>query len=334
MSDKKKTTLEDVQDAVEYDDLDKWDLLLDPKEAVFAPVFEDGIDGRLTHPMLVEKGYDDGLELNPWARQQLCTRLGIPRKYLEKCSPSLQSEQLNYWMTENFVSDQKSMFLRCRGGSVRGILSDKYTPVDNIELVKIMGEALEVQAPDIDSFSIGETSMHVRMSYVEDDNFQVMKDDPFGRGFHITNSEVGAARVGIFTSILRLVCTNGLIAWQKDGDEKGRIHVGRDKEEILEWFTLHALDAAQEFDAMIANLSSARSEKVEINEAIPQIEADLKLSAASVLALMEHYAFDDISPAGTRYRVVNAMTRLAKDMGTYDRRFEVESYASRYLMVM
>jgi len=140
------------------------------------------------------------------AQRSISNRLGIPYPYLRRCPPDVQALNLNHWITKE-KNDQ--LLFRFDGHDVRALFTTKYIPVDNFEVCERLdslgyGPDTEVQChldPEFMSLSIPDGAKAFDIN-----------GDKFKPGISISNSEVGLASLSIAAFVLRLVCTNGMVA--------------------------------------------------------------------------------------------------------------------------
>jgi hypothetical protein len=145
-------------------------------------------------------------QVRPVAQRSLANRLGIPYPYLRRCPSDVQAMNLNHRITKE--RNEKLLF-RFDGQDVRALFTTKYIPVDNFEVCERLdslgyGPDTEVQChldPEFMSLSIPDGK-----------NAFDIDGDKFKPGISISNSEVGLASLSISAFVLRLVCTNGLVA--------------------------------------------------------------------------------------------------------------------------
>ena len=144
--------------------------------------------------------------LRPVAQRSISNRLGIPYPYLTRCPSDVQALNLNHWI-QHEKNDQ--LLFRFDGDAVRAVFTTKYIPVDNFEVMERLDSLgykpeTEVQChldPEFMSLSIpdGQKAFDIN-------------GDKFKPGISISNSEVGLASLSIAAYVLRLICTNGLVA--------------------------------------------------------------------------------------------------------------------------
>jgi len=144
----------------------------------------------------------------PSAQRLLANRLRVPFSYLVRCPQELQAENLNYWI-EREARIRQSLFCRFAGNDVRAVFTERYTAIDNMEVLTKMLEygfspSMEIQlALDND--------MMVLKVPEYDRQFSIFGDDKIVPGISIANSEVGVLALSIEAFYYRLICTNGMI---------------------------------------------------------------------------------------------------------------------------
>jgi hypothetical protein len=189
----KLTTLGKVFDRVDEMSAGCYDLNIDVPDVSFDNLDVLRIAGE-PHPV------------RPVAQRSISNRLGIPYPYLRRCPPDVQAMNLNHWITKE--KNEKLLF-RFDGQDVRALFTTKYIPVDNFEVCERLdslgyGLDTEVQChldPEFMSLSIPDGAKAFDIN-----------GDRFKPGISISNSEVGLASLSISAFVLRLVCTNGLVA--------------------------------------------------------------------------------------------------------------------------
>jgi hypothetical protein len=84
-----------------------------------------------------------GVEVLPQAQRLLSNRLRVPFTYLERCPAELQAENLNHWLKEE-RKQRETFFLRFDGQKyVRAVFTDRYTAIDNREILSKMLDAVD-----------------------------------------------------------------------------------------------------------------------------------------------------------------------------------------------
>ena len=159
------------------------------------------------------------------ALSQICQKLKVPpTRYMRACPPELRATNLNHW--QRGLGDG-NWFIRTNGGSVRGVLSDQYVPLDNSE---VLGTGAEIFKGD------HITSYKLIRPTVTADNMWVrilLRDNVgqnYGIGIVVGNDEIGRGSCKVLPFVQRHSCTNSTV-WQEGGYEQR--HVGRRAREAM-----------------------------------------------------------------------------------------------------
>src|SRR5690606_266244 len=117
-------------------------------------------DGRILLPEL-------GLfKLNNWSTTQLAQKVGIPVKYIKNCPPELQALNFNHWLQNSEEAATEYNFrMRSDKSMMRGVMTDKYTPFDDHEILDILNRIFTNNMGNIDVewFHQDETGFHLRI---------------------------------------------------------------------------------------------------------------------------------------------------------------------------
>jgi hypothetical protein len=281
------TTLEKVWNRVNEQSQNCWDSLI-PIEAVHFEDLETIRIGNDTHP------------LKPIAQREAAYRLGIPLQYLRKCSADLQAYNLNHWMEKE---RNEKLFFRFDGNAVRALFTPKYTPIDHKEILK----KLELFGYD------SETPVQCHL----DDEFLLLNipdgektftlpgNDRMQPGISIANSEVGLSALSISAFVLRLICTNGLIA--KTDVTNSYRHISH---RILNEFPAVLNQITQDMD------KQRRSWAISVESPVNNPEATLKsFNRQFQLKEAEQQAVEwawPLEAGDTLFHIVNAYTHAAQ----------------------
>jgi len=144
--------------------------------------------------------------LRPVAQRSISNRLGIPYPYLTRCPADVQAMNLNHWIKHE-KNDQ--LLFRFDGKEVRAMFTTKYIPVDNFEVMERL-DSLGYK-PETPVQCHLDTEF-MSLSIPDGQKAFDINGDKFKPGISISNSEVGLASLSIAAFVLRLVCTNGLVA--------------------------------------------------------------------------------------------------------------------------
>jgi len=149
---------------------------------------------------------DEHHTLRTMAQRSIAWRLGIPFNYLQKCPPELQAEQMNFWIRHE---KREQLFLRFDGMDVRAVFTPRYKPVDNFEVLARLDEMGYGPDTQVQCHLDGEFML---LSIPDGKRSFKINGDKMTPGISISNSEVGLACLSVSAFLLRLICTNGLLA--------------------------------------------------------------------------------------------------------------------------
>lgn len=296
---------------------------------------------------------------------QIAARVGIPRDYADRMrqqAPGLLCQNVNHW----FANKPERRMLRTlnNGASVaRAFLSDRYRCLDNFDMFAAVMPKLQAAGCEIHSAEITETRFYIQASTpkiqaIIDQHVKIGTHNRIQRtvqaGVIIGNSEVGCGSIWVDPIMFDLVCTNGLILQRT----LKRHHVGRRNEgeifgdestaELFSDETRKLDDKA--FWAKVSDVVTASLDEIKFNDNIERLRRlqghELAKDATQVpkvveavadkLDLMEqekanlllHFAQGgDFS----QYGLVNAVTRTAEDVESYDRAVELERLGGKVM---
>jgi hypothetical protein len=319
-----RNTFDDVQGQVEADDAGKWDQIVPCRTVTME-------HGRLLVP---GTDFEGGLSLSPWAQGQLCSRLGLPAAYFKKCPPHLQDANFNHWNWHREVGNQlkakdwdpdEAWMLRGKGTSVRGVLTPKYTKLDNAQLLSAILPFLTGKNFQVGLVQVNPESFHLRLI----DPFvsrYVLPGDKLMVGIHIANSEVGLRAVTVDALVFREICTNGLIRRinQKSLLHQRHLHVSEPRfADMLGEAFQEAIAVAAGFIEQMA--MATRTPITDPNKAIERLAGLWNLSKQTVELIK--FALYGEKNQDSLYGLINAVTQVAQQFAI-EQRFEMETLAS------
>jgi hypothetical protein len=288
-----------------------------------------------------------GKELNDfhvtdWALGQLSYKLeaGLPIRYLRKCPPALQAVNVNHWIQK--FEENKDKFnpwlVRTQSGQnsgiVRGLLSERYSPFDDHEIMNIIHQFLgDSQAnTDVKWWYRDDTGFHLRVVF--DDLTTTIGTTPDGTpdvhkvGLHIENSEVGKKSLKITPLIWRLVCSNGMMGWATDGDIFKQRHLYLKPHEMYGRVVEAIGNALKVGDASIEKLVQAKETPVENPlDVIAKLSEKYKYSKEFTEKAQGKFMEEEGNNA---FYVLQAFTRACQDSGA-DFRTGVETDSTKML---
>jgi len=325
------TSFEQVREQVTADDAGKWDTLVAREHLVLK-------DGALTVPLDDCGEHIESLTPTAWATGQFCQRLGIPVSYFRRCPTVLQDMQANFWLknppveengrkgriTRNESAGQKSeqWLLRARYGSLRAVLSERYTRLDNEALLGSVQQVLNTassQGFDIKWFDLGDESLHLRLVDPTVGK-EALPDDRLMAGVHIANSEVGKRAVTVDAMVFRLVCTNGLIRLVKGKSLLHQRHIHVAQEQFADALETAVAEALKTSAGFMEQLAFATREPVkDVEETLSRIAKHWSLSQSTQEQMKRSLLAERPDQQETLYGMVNALTNAAQLLPADDR---------------
>ena len=294
-------------------------------------VLDDGVDQ--TEPLAIQET----------AHRQMGTHLGIPWRYYEKMlqeEPSLLAHNVNRWLHRG---EPAQRMLRTLDGKARAFLSNRYRPIDNLEITAaVLPIIREMQGARFESCSLTENYLYLKVVNPRLTG-EVRLGDVVQAGIVISNSETGLGAVNVQPLVYRLACLNGMVV--NDASTRSRRnHVGR-VNSTEENFALYSQETLEQDgkafmmklqDTVRAAVDEARFAKV-LDTMRKSTEA--KLDTTDIPALVKltgsNFSLTDAEGKGvlqhllegadyTLYGLANAVTRYSQDVESYERATELE----------
>ena len=271
--------------------------------------------------------------LTEWAHTQLAEKMGIPMKYynrmLEAQRFGLLADNVNAW-----IHEKEQRLIRILDGNVRAILSDRYRPMDNYDLLFAALEEFKQHGVDIHRCDLSETNMYVKVIQPHEIR-EIKENDKVVPGLVLSNSEVGSGGLKVEPFMLRLVCSNGLIGEQVIR----KVHIGerrdagdiwsddtiRKKDEVL-WSEVKDVIKAS-FDPTIFGEwveKLKRGTEVEVESpttAVDSVAAKYNITEDKKNDLLDFFTTQE---APTQWGLANAITRSAQQEDKAENQVELE----------
>lgn len=278
--------------------------------------------------------------ITPLARRQLAEKLKIPYTYFERMrhdQPVLLDRNVNTWLQ----SEDDRRMIRTLDGHVRAVLSDRYRRLDNFDLAESVLPILQ-QLPEVkfESVELTDTRMYLKV-VTPRLKYEMTPGDIVQAGVVITNSEVGQGTLSVQPLLYRLVCRNGLIAWDRS---LRKTHVGRaqgaedDGVTVYRDDTLRADDKA--FFLKVRDVVQAAVSETTFRQMAQKMQKTLHIPligdpVKTVEVLANRYDLTDTERSGvlrhlitegdlSGYGLVNAVTHFSQEVEDYDRATDFE----------
>ena len=319
----------EVQERIETDDEGKWDQLIERDEMRMQ-------EGRLRFPRLYRADVPQGLSLTRWAETQLCQRLSIPAAYHRRCPLRLQDEQVNHWLHRELEpedgqspSKPERWLLRAKGEALRGILSERYSKMNNAEVFQSL-EPLVNSQYEVQWLAITEESWHLRLVDPKLSR-DVLPGDRVIAGLHIANSEVGKRSVTVDALVYRLVCENGLVRLVKGRSLLHQRHVGITSARLELGIGKAIKEAIIQGTGFMERMTWATKEPLKnVEEAISLVGESWGLSDLVQTQVKTSLLQERSGQQETLYGLVNAFTNVAQTLQPDDR-YSLEALAGHLL---
>lgn len=323
-------TLAQVREHVLSDDSGKWDTPVPSRNLTLH-------GGRLIFPEAQDRGFELGLTPTPWARMQMCQKLGIPTAYFKRCPAHLQDAQFNHWKehpAESEAADSpnrdSAWLLRAKDSLVRGVLSERYARLDNAQVLDALHPLAAASRFQVGWFALSSESLHLRL--VDPGLARaVLPGDDLMVGVHVANSEVGKRAVTVDAMVFRLICTNGLIrkVAGKSLLYQRHLHVSTPRfAEALAAALREALTVAAGFIDQMAR--ATRTPVPDVEGTITALAARWSLSETTQELMKLSLLGESASQQETLYGLVNALTNAAQRL-PIDERYDLEVLAGSLL---
>jgi len=294
------------------------------------------------------KSMNISFDFTEHAFSQLCLKLGMPVRYMRKCfeeDTDLFDTHVNYWL---FKAEESNVLFRTRGNTIRAILSDKYSILDNIEVFNALYSVM------LDNAVVSPSGKHekskilladradlwdirVKDFYMNEDYFQIRcvfpkifylgkrKKDPCYLGVNILNSETGCKKVTIEIVIWRQICSNGLIIAEKQEMLFSQRHLYVKKGDLPILF----------YDALGLAVENGNKylEAFKASKELEYEDDEIKDTVSTILVGQPKEYIERVRLAleePTTFGIINAITLTAQSL-PFERRYEMERLAGSLL---
>jgi hypothetical protein len=279
---------------------------------------------------------------------QIAERLGIPTKYyreMQQKAPILLANNVNHWLG---ATSERRM-IRGLNDTARAFLSDRYHRIDNEHVMEtILPVLMDAGDIQVQSCEVTESRLYLKAtsrSVVGEVKGSKRVGDFVEAGVLITNSEIGLGSLSIKPFMHFLACTNGMV---RDGLKFTKYHVGAkasgddlflsDATKSLEDQAVlsrvrDVLRGCMQLDLLqrdIELMELAQQQRItgDVPKVIEAIGETLQLNQTERSGILRNLIESgDLS----RYSLMNAITRHAQDVDSYDRATEIETLGGRVL---
>lgn len=286
-------------------------------------------------------------DINQTAHNQIAEHCGIPKPYYNRMMnvPHLLAHNVNHW----FHTGNDKRMVRTLDDKARAFLSNKYRPLDNVDLAEAVLPVIMDHKWSVKSCEITEQKLYIKV--VSDQITAEIPQDHMLRsgsahivhpGLVITNSEIGMGRLQCTPTLHWEHCLNLALM---DELGMGRNHVGKRDERFGDIASEFFKDETRKMDdtafwmkirdvvqatlnetifmQMVDKFIQAKSARIE-GDPVKVIEVTAKqyqLNEPERVSILKHLIEGaDLSA----YGLSNAITRASQDVDSYDRATELE----------
>lgn len=294
--------------------------------------------------------------INDLAHRQLGDHVGVPAKYYDRmrtAAPRLLAENVNHWLH----SDQSARMVRTLDGTARAFLSDKYRPLENMELAQAVLPVINEARLEIVSCELTERRLYIKAvdnRVVREIEGRRVVDgksvdfDHVSPSIVISNSEVGMGALSVEVGMMTHECKNMALFRERS---MRKYHVGGKHEltdgliSMLSDKTKRLSDAAtwaqvadvvraslnaEAFDQVVAEVRGLSAQKItgDVVKVVELAGGKLDLGEGERKSVLRHLIEGgDLS----RYGLFNAITRAAEDLADYDRATDFERMGGKVI---
>lgn len=293
----------------------------------------------------------DGVQPMPMTslcRNQVASRVGIPSTFATKLIEQ-DPDLFDHMTTELFHRYPQQRMVRTLDGQARAFLSDRYKRIDNMPVLQTIDPILgSIPGVQLSSCDVTNDRMYIKITSPRLQG-DLKVGDPVQMGLVISNSEVGLGALSIRALIYRLVCANGMISGSDMGEGIRRTHLGaRQLDGVLlaeDTIQISGRAMALELRDTVKQLLSpetfqkhldafkATQERRITGDPAKAIDTLVRqfseLRQADAPEIMRHLI--DSGEGLTQFGLLNAVTRFAQDVDSYDRSTELEAVGGKIL---
>ena len=283
-------TLESVINEVHQQSANHYDEIIPLQEMEFDSLTRMWVSGKQ-------------IEVAPSAQRLLSNRLRVPYSYLSRCPAELQARNLNYWI-EQERRNRETFFCRFDSNRLRAVFTNRYTAIDNMEvLTKVLENGFD-PAGEI-QFALDDEMLVLKMPEYQR-AFHLAGDDKIIPGISIANSEVGILALSIEAFYYRLTCTNGLIA--KTAVDARYKHISR---RVMDEFPNILQGVISQSHRGQDRFHISTQSKVNNPEStIDAFARQFQISQEETQIVKQAFYLEQ---GGTMFHIINAFTRAAQD---------------------
>jgi hypothetical protein len=218
--------------------------------------------------------------------------------------------------------DKPRLFRTWSDGTLRALLSEQYTIVNNVWFLSVLEKAIP---GGVVSHWRGDADS-IFGNILIPDTIRAEQDSDFGGMLSVGNSEIGTRRISSLPSVFRAICRNGMIWDQETGKGINKVHRGKVNFLELEKLIIENLTAQipllpQGIERLLG-LRAFGCGDTPLPNILAQTAIDHSLSKKQVSAVQDGWNEEirllGINDAKTAYGLTNAVTRAGQQLGNND----------------
>lgn len=275
-------------------------------------------------------------EMTRYALSQLCNKIGVPIRYIEKCVDSgrleLATDNVNSWLDDY----NKNLFIREHDNKIRGVLSDKYSVLDTPDILdSLLGYTVDENEYNVKGYYMSPERFHARL--IQKERLDIEGEDLFA-GLQVDSSDVGRSVVTVQFFIYKQVCTNGLCISKGGGMLFQQKHIGIAKDEFYSSLSESIKLIPDLITLTKNNIIEARKEDKDLKKAyLSEKEMEILKNSIKYQTRLSDEGTDKVIDfmknhyTPSRWGLINSITEVAQEY-SLERRLELEKLAGGLLV--
>lgn len=264
----------------------------------------------------------NGKEYKPtdWAARQLCNWFDVPQTMLVHYRDNGPAQDLmcrafrlgrDGYAADKKKESKKLLFRTYNDGTLRGVMSDSYSIVDNEWYMNVLQEF--IPGGRLSHFHFGDADNFCGNVLVPD-SIRSETDSDYGGMLNCGNSEIGKRKVFQRPSIFSAICMNGCIWGQQKGEILSKRHRGLILENLKEMIRLNIETQIPLLTTKVADFLNMRTWEATapIVNIFAQISKAHNLSKEVTNKVGETWFGDAVGRAKTAFGVQDALTRAGQ----------------------
>lgn len=276
-------------------------------------------------PVMERLTQDRSLNLAPRAESQLLQRCQIPAPFFRRLPQNLKWAVANHFVQIGGL-ERQALLRTVRGNTVRAVLTDAYSPLDDIPVLEMVADILGDHLIRIEALSFEDDFTHLRIIFPRE-MMEAKVGDALMTGLNITNSETGCRAVHVDALVYRLACTNGLVRAESTGGTTIR-HIGQ-TDRLKDAMAIAIKDAKESAHLLARQFKDAVSHRLSDPQGqLERFAKEADLTREQLQSVLDAYATE---PDPTVYGITNAVTRAAQRETSFELRYQLERQGAALL---